>query len=52
MTYPCFTARTFEYTISLLLFFSSEGLAVTQLDITELKDKINDIKNVSALNFT
>jgi len=34
MTYPCFIARTFDATINLVLFFSREGFAVTQLEIT------------------
>lgn len=33
-TYPCLIAKTLEYTINLLLFFSKDGLAVTQLEIT------------------
>ena len=36
--YPCLTARTLEYTISLLLFFSREGFAVTQFEITAMKE--------------
>lgn len=43
-TYPCLTARTFEYTMILLDSTCVEGLAVTHVDITVIKDSFINIK--------
>ncbi len=51
MAYPCFTARTFEYTIILLLFFSNDGFDVTQFEITEKIKKLTQTQEFK-LTFT
>ncbi len=38
-TYPFLIAKMLEYTTILELFFSNDGFAVTQLDITIKSDK-------------